>query len=120
VKHLILQAKKRAAAVAAVGLLSVAAVTTTTHSGAIGLLGRVLDNNSTGTSITTTHLLAHLLQELASLLASNKLELVTTATSDGGRVSGRAVEGDKSFRSRSSHSVLYYLEEKFLGWWGWF
>jgi hypothetical protein len=93
------------------GLLSSTA-TTTSH------LGLLLYKSSGCAILTTTHLLAHLLEELACLFTSHELEVllgVTTTTSHRGRVTGRTVEGDKSFRgSRSRHSVLYYLEEKFL------
>jgi hypothetical protein len=88
--------------------------TTTTSAGGTVHLGLVFNNNSSRLLVTTAHLLAHLLEELARLLASHKLELVALAASDGGGVSGRTIEGDKSFRG-TRHSVLYYLEEKFLG-----
>jgi hypothetical protein len=90
------------------------AATTTTHDCIILLAGGIHNNAARRITYTTAHLATHLLEELARLLASDQLEFVTTAASDGGRVSGRAVEGDKSFRG-SRHSVLYYLEEKFLG-----
>jgi hypothetical protein len=94
-----------------VSLLS-SATTTATHTRRALLLG-IRDNDRVSGG-TTTHLLAELLEELTSLLTSDKLELVAATTRDGRRVSGRAVEGDKSFRGRCRHSVLYYLEEKFL------
>jgi hypothetical protein len=90
-----------------VGLLSSTA-TTTSH------LRLLLNDRSGRTILTTAHLASHLLEELACLLAGHELELVATTTSHGGGVSGRTIEGDESFRSRSRHSVLYYLEEKFL------
>lgn len=78
-------------------------------------LGLLFNDGRNFVGLTTTHLAAHLLEELTRLLAGHELELVTTTASDGGRVTGRTVEGDKSFRgSRSRHSVLYTLEEKFL------
>jgi hypothetical protein len=92
-----------------VSLLS--STTTTAH------LRLLLYKSSRLIRCTTAHLLAHLLEELACLFTSHELEVlaVTTTTSHRGRVTGRTVEGDKSFRgSRSRHSVLYYLEEKFL------
>jgi len=99
-----------------VSLLSSLA-TTTTH-GTVGLRLVINNNRARGTGVTTAHLAAHRLEELASLLAGHELELAALATSNGGRVTGRAVEGDKSFRGSSRHSVLYTLEEKFLRQWG--
>ena len=89
---LILEAEEGATARAAVGLASL----TTVKTAANGLVLH-LGNNNRVSGVTTTHLAAHLLEELARLLAGHELELVTTTASDWGRVTGRTVDGDKSF-----------------------